>query len=42
MSLRLLASWCRVSNVLPVDGSAPFYSIGEEPQGTIMYTPDAR
>ena len=24
----------------PVDGSAPFYPMGEEPQGIIMYTPD--
>src|SRR5947209_6998102 len=24
----------------PVDGSAPFYPMGEEPEGIIMYTPD--
>jgi hypothetical protein len=24
----------------PVDSSAPFYPMGEEPQGIIMYTPD--
>jgi hypothetical protein len=25
---------------IPVDGSAPFEPLGNEPQGIIMYTPD--
>ena len=38
---RLIGAWKLVSYVEePVDGSAPFYPLGEEPQGIIMYTPD--
>src|SRR5258706_4241376 len=38
---RLIGAWKLVSYVeKPVDGSAPFYPMGEEPQGIIMYTPD--
>ena len=38
---RLIGAWKLVSYVEePVDGSAPFYPMGEEPQGIIMYTPD--
>lgn len=38
---RLIGAWKLVSYVeRPVDGSAPFYPMGEEPQGIIMYTPD--
>ncbi len=38
---RLIGAWKLLSYVeKPVDGSAPFYPMGEEPQGIIMYTPD--
>src|SRR3974377_2594750 len=38
---RLIGAWKLVSYVeRPVDGSAPFYPMGEGPQGIIMYTPD--
>ena len=38
---RLIGAWKLVSYVeKPVDRSAPFYPMGEEPQGIIMYTPD--
>src|SRR6516164_7764583 len=38
---RLIGAWKLVSYVeKPVDGSAPFYPMGEEPHGIIMYTPD--
>ena len=38
---RLIGAWKLVSYVeKPIDGSAPFYPMGEEPQGIIMYTPD--
>src|SRR5689334_14571680 len=38
---RLIGAWTLVSYVEhPVDGSAPFFPMGEEPQGIIMYTPD--
>jgi hypothetical protein len=38
---RLIGAWKLVSYVeRPVDGSAPFYPMGEQPQGIIMYTPD--
>ena len=38
---RLIGTWKLVSYVeKPVDGSAPFYPMGEEPHGIIMYTPD--
>jgi len=38
---RLIGTWKLVSYVeKPVDGSAPFCPMGEEPQGIIMYTPD--
>ena len=38
---RLIGAWKLVSYVeKPTDGSAPFYPMGEEPQGIIMYTPD--
>jgi hypothetical protein len=36
---RLIGTWKLVSYVeKPVDGSASFYPMGEEPQGIIMYT----
>jgi len=39
---RLISAWKLVAYVeKPVDGSAPFYPMGEEAQGIIMYTPDA-
>ena len=38
---QLIGAWKLVSYVEePVDGSAPFYPLGEEPKGIIMYTPD--
>jgi hypothetical protein len=38
---RLIGAWKLVSYVEePIDGSAPFYPMGEKPQGIIMYTPD--
>lgn len=38
---RLIGAWKLVSYVeKPVDGSAPFYPMGEAPQGLILYTPD--
>lgn len=38
---RLIGAWKLVSYVeQPVDGSAPFYPFGENPEGIIMYTPD--
>jgi len=38
---QLIGAWKLVSYVeQPVDGSAPHYPFGEEPQGIIMYTPD--
>ncbi|WP_181305475.1 lipocalin-like domain-containing protein [Rufibacter sp. XAAS-G3-1] len=38
---RLIGAWKLVSYVEePVDGSAPFYPMGEKPMGLIMYTPD--
>jgi Lipocalin-like domain len=38
---QLVGAWKLVSYVeKPVDGSDPFYPMGEEPQGIIMYTPD--
>ena len=38
---RLVGAWKLMSyGEKPVDGSAPFYPMGEEPQGIIMYTPD--
>jgi hypothetical protein len=38
---RLVGAWKLVSYVeKPVDGSAPFYPMGEKPEGIIMYTPD--
>jgi hypothetical protein len=38
---QLIGAWKLVTYVeRPVDGSAPFYPMGEEPQGLIMYTPD--
>ena len=38
---RLIGAWKLVSYVeKPTDGSEPFYPMGKEPQGIIMYTPD--
>jgi hypothetical protein len=38
---RLIGAWKLESYVeKPVDGSAPFYPMGEKPEGIIMYTPD--
>jgi hypothetical protein len=38
---RLIGAWTQESYVeKPVDGSAPFYPMGEKPEGIIMYTPD--
>ena len=38
---QLIGAWNLVSYVeKPVDGSAPFYPMGEKPEGMIMYTPD--
>ncbi len=38
---QLIGAWTLVSYVEhPVDGSAPFSPLGDEPQGIIMYTPD--
>jgi hypothetical protein len=38
---RLIGAWKLESYVeKPVDGSAPFYPMGEKPQGIIMYTSD--
>jgi hypothetical protein len=38
---QLIGTWKLVSYVeKPVDGSAPFYPMGERPKGIIMYTPD--
>jgi hypothetical protein len=38
---QLIGAWKLVSYVAkPVDGSAPFYPMGEKPMGIIMYTPD--
>jgi hypothetical protein len=38
---QLIGAWKLVSYVeKPVDGSAPFYPFGENPNGIIMYTPD--
>ena len=38
---QLIGAWKLVSYVEePVDGSAPFHPLGEQPQGIIMYTPD--
>jgi len=38
---RLIGAWSLVSyEERPVDGSPPFFPLGEEPKGIIMYTPD--
>jgi Lipocalin-like domain len=38
---QLIGAWKLVSYVAKrVDGSAPFYRMGEKPMGIIMYTPD--
>lgn len=38
---QLIGAWKLVSYVeKPTDGSAPFYPMGEKPEGIIMYTPD--
>ncbi len=38
---QLVGAWKLVSYVeKPTDGSEPFYPMGTEPQGIIMYTPD--
>ena len=38
---QLIGAWKLVSYVeKPIDGSTPFYPMGEKPQGIIMYTPD--
>jgi hypothetical protein len=38
---QLIGAWKLVSYVeKPTDGSEPFYPLGTEPQGIIMYTPD--
>ena len=38
---QLIGAWKLASYVAkPVDGSAPFYPMGEKPMGIIMYTPD--
>lgn len=38
---QLVGAWKLVSYVeKPVDGSTPFYPMGEKPEGMIMYTPD--
>jgi hypothetical protein len=38
---QLIGAWKLVSYVEePVDGSKPFYPLGEQPHGIIMYTPD--
>jgi hypothetical protein len=38
---QLVGAWKLVSYIAkPVDGSEPFYPMGEEPLGIIMYTPD--
>ena len=38
---RLIGAWKLESYVeKPIDGSAPFYPMGEKPEGIIMYTPD--
>ena len=38
---QLIGAWKLVSYVeKPIDGSAPFYPMGENPMGIIMYTPD--
>ena len=38
---RLIGAWKLVSYVEePIDGSTPFYPMGEKPEGIIMYTPD--
>ena len=38
---QLIGAWKLVSYVEePVDGSAPFHPLGEQPQGIIMYTAD--
>jgi Lipocalin-like domain len=38
---QLIGAWKLVSYVeKPVDGSAPFYPMSEQPMGIIMYTPD--
>jgi hypothetical protein len=38
---QLIGAWKLVSYVeKPLDGSAPFYPMGENPMGIIMYTPD--
>ena len=38
---QLIGAWKLVSYVeKPVDGSAPFYPMSEQPIGIIMYTPD--
>ncbi len=38
---QLIGAWKLLSYVeKPVDGSEPFYPMGKEPQGIIMYTPD--
>src|SRR5271169_1670906 len=38
---KLIGAWKLISYVeKPVDGSAPFYPMGEKPEGIIMYTPD--
>ena len=38
---QLIGAWKLVSYVEePVDGSEPFYPLGEKPHGIIMYTPD--
>lgn len=38
---QLIGAWKLVSYVeKPVDGSEPFYPMGTDPQGIILYTPD--
>lgn len=38
---QLIGAWKLVSYVeKPTDGSEPFYPMGKEPKGIIMYTPD--
>jgi hypothetical protein len=38
---QLIGAWKLVSYVgHPVDGSAPFFPLGEHPSGIILYTPD--
>lgn len=38
---QLIGAWNLVSYIAhPVDGSAPFFPLGESPSGIILYTPD--